>query len=87
MKNTKEYIVKILDETGIFVPYDYKDDIDLREYNIDSISFISFVVNVEEAFGISIPDEALLIDTLSSLNGFINMVDALIEIEESHPSK
>ena len=59
-------IIEALNNVGILVGVEDFDMIDLREYDMDSIMFVSFVVDLEEIFGISIPDEYL------SLVCFIN---------------
>lgn len=45
-------------------------DIDLRSYISDSIMFISFIIELEKKLQIEFPDELLLVDSFSSLNGF-----------------
>ena len=49
-------IVSILHEEGIEAEYT-GGDLDLRDYIIDSIQFISFIVEVEREFDIEIPNE------------------------------
>jgi acyl carrier protein len=36
-------------------------DVDLSQHDMDSITFITIVVNIEERFDIEYPDESLLI--------------------------
>ena len=54
----KNDINTVLCDMGILVPDD-NNDIDLSEYIIDSLQFISFIVEIENKFGIEIPDELL----------------------------
>ena len=71
----KKLIFDILDENGIYIdPEEMEKDIDLREYLVDSLQFIYFVVALEEKMGIELPDEVLAYDYLSSINGFTNMI-------------
>ena len=46
------------------------DDIDLRDYVVDSLMFISFIIELESKLQVEIPAELLFIDSLSSLSGF-----------------
>lgn len=56
-----------------------KEDINLIEYGLESLAFISFVVDLEERLNIVIPDEYLRFDVLQSLNGFINLVMQVVD--------
>ena len=77
MRDTYEQIVDCLNEVGIIV--DSKCvDIDLRDYDMDSLVFISFIVEVERKFNIIIPDEYLVYDNMQSLCGFTNLVESLM---------
>lgn len=76
----KRHIFNILDEFGIYVSsYDMKKDIDLREYLVDSLQFIYFIVEFEDRLSISIPDDILTYDSISSINGFTNMMAELCD--------
>ena len=70
-------IRKILYDMGFSI--DSENDVNLLEYGMDSLQFIEFVVSVEEEFDIIIPDEALLMDNISSLNGFITYIESIIK--------
>ena len=50
---------------------------DLTEYILDSIQFISFIVELERELNIEFPDELLLYDNIRSLNGFISLIENL----------
>ena len=49
---------------------DENEDIDLREFIIDSTMFISFIMQLEIDLDIEIPDTLLQIEKFSSLNSF-----------------
>jgi len=66
--------MECLESSGVLVDLDENDDIDLMEYGFDSMSFISFIVEVEDALKINLPDDFLLVDILRSLNGFVNLI-------------
>jgi len=46
----------------------------LREQGIDSLDFSGVLFNIEEVFGIEIPDED--IDGLQSINGIVDYINA-----------
>lgn len=80
IENIKKQIFEIFDENGIYIAEsEMQEDIDLREYLVDSIQFVYFIVELEERLGVELPDEILIYDNLSSLNGFINMVAGFCE--------
>lgn len=79
MSEIKAKCINILCNLGIIVDEVDEEDISLIEYGIDSLSFISFIVEVERAFDIIIPDELLVIDSISSLNGFCAFIEDKVE--------
>lgn len=82
----KSKILEILDSNGIYIDVEnIENDIDLREYVTDSIQFISFIVEIEKQLEIEFPDEVLLYDKISSLNGFVNIIDAVVSGEYVPP--
>lgn len=79
MKNVRESILEFFDENGVYVDINPKiGDADLREYLEDSMQYIFFLVELERILGKELPDEVLLYDNLSSLNGFANCIEALL---------
>ncbi|MDR2177562.1 MAG: acyl carrier protein [Treponema sp.] len=74
----REKLLGILEESGLFIDQKSPEgDLDLREYIVDSVQFMSFVVEIENQFDIEIPDEVLAYDNLASLNGFITIVESI----------
>lgn len=55
-----------------------EDDIDLKEYIVDSMQFITAIVEIERIFSIEFPDELLLYETFDSLNGLINIIEGIL---------
>lgn len=45
---------------------------------IDSITFISLVLDLEAEFNIEIPDEYLLMSVLSSVDNIVSIIETLI---------
>ena len=73
-------IISLFEENGVHLDLRLNEqDIDLRDYIYDSLHFVSFVVELEEALEIEIADEMLLYENLSSLNGFANMITRSLE--------
>lgn len=52
-------------------------DTDLREWIVDSMMFISFIVELENEFSIQIPDNLLEYDTIASVDGLLNIIESL----------
>lgn len=80
----KSTIIKLLENNGIIIESG-EEDLDLRNYSIDSILFISFIVDVENEFAIAIPDEYLTIELLQSIDGLTNLIIELTNFDvEQH---
>lgn len=79
--NIRNRIIECLDRVGILVEAE-EDDVNVNDYGVDSISFISFIVEVEKEFNVEIPDGYLYVDVLQSLNGFVHLVEQLVEQRE-----
>ena len=70
--------VPILSNIGILIDEQKETiDVDLTEYILDSIQFISFIVELERELNIEFPDELLLYENIRSLNGFISLIENL----------
>ncbi|NUW34551.1 acyl carrier protein [Nonomuraea sp. SMC257] len=54
-----------------------KNDLRLAEHGLDSLATVSLLVEVEDAFGISIPDEFLVPDTFATPSGLWAVVEGL----------
>ena len=75
IRKIKLYIFEIFDEAGIYIAEnELEQDLDLRDYLVDSIQFVYFVVELEAKLDIELPDYILIYDNLSSINGFAYMV-------------
>ena len=76
----KTTIIKLLENNGIIIESG-EEDLDLRNYSIDSIMFISFIIDVENEFAIAIPDEYLTIELLQSIDGLTNLIIELTNFD------
>lgn len=72
-KEIMEGINSVLHEEMIFVD-SVDEQTDLREYIIDSIQFVNFIVDLENYFGIQIDDGYLNYDLLKSIGIIVNAV-------------
>lgn len=71
-------IIQILDNMGILIEdedvynlgnTEFKD-FDLTEYILDSLQFITFLVDLEQCFKLEMPEDMLLYENLRSFCGF-----------------
>lgn len=84
--NVKNELFQCLNNIGI-VMEKTDEDFDLNEYGLDSLQFISFIVEMENCFDIEFPDELLVMDTMTSFNAFTNIIEGLINDKESDNDK
>ena len=83
---TYDRIVSVLENLGISVDRT-DEDIDLTQYTLNSLIFVSFVVEVERIFDITLPDYCLIFDNYRSLRGFAATVDELLYEKEKESEK
>lgn len=74
--NTKDIIIEKVELNGAEI--NEKGEIE----DIDSMIFISLVLDLEEEFNIEIPDEHLIMSTFSSVDNIALIIDKLIENNE-----
>ena len=78
----RNIILNILNEIGISIDdEDISSDFDLSEYFIDSIQFITFIVELENELGFALPDDFLLFDKYRSFNALCGV---LVEIKSNN---
>ena len=78
----KEKVLYVMESIGVFVEDDVKDtNFDMRDYIVDSLQFITFIVNLEKELGIVYPDELLLMDKIGSFDGFCSIIESLMSEE------
>ena len=73
----KSAIIEELENLGIIIDIS-EEDADLLSMDIDSITFITFIVALEERFEIQFPDEYLTMEVMNSLNGFSSLIYTLL---------
>jgi acyl carrier protein len=76
----REKLLGILEESGLYIDRESpEEDLDLREYIVDSVQFMGFIVEIENQFDIEIPDEVLAYDNLASLNGLTSVIESIAD--------
>lgn len=66
MKNT---VFDVLENMGIILDEtEQEEDLDLTEYIVDSIQFISFIIELERVLNVVLPDNFLIFQNYHSLN-------------------
>lgn len=66
MESVRERLIKIFDDNGMII---LEEDIELP-LEIDSIQFISIVVQIEDEFNVTIPDDYLVSSVLLTFLDF-----------------
>lgn len=66
----KERLERVFSELGLYVEEGEYDD----ELGLDSITFVSLLVAIEEEFDIDIPDEKLSIAVLKTFSDFLGLI-------------
>ena len=77
MDDITERILNCLLELGIVFEQE-ENNFELTDYIEDSLTFISFVSELENEFDIEIPDEYLLQGVLGTLNDLKNIITVLV---------
>lgn len=76
--NIKEGIVVCLDNIGVIVnDLNLRDD--LNKFLPDSISYISFIVELEQYFDIEIPDEYLVDQSIQNFEDIKLVLEEVVE--------
>lgn len=75
-----DLIYKALENIGIMHDEMFNEETDLNEWIVDSIMFISFIVELENIFEIQLPDPLLQHETISSVRG---LADIIMELKEN----
>ena len=71
-------IISAVERAGVLIGHE-TEDVDLRDYIPDSVATIAALVEIEDEFDISLPDDFLLGTALESLSGLTSAVAEVIE--------
>ena len=74
MVDVEKSLLGIFEEKGIYLSENEKDD----ELEMDSLQFISIVVDMENVFSIIVDDEDLMADKFKTFNSFLKYVEVRI---------
>lgn len=77
----KEGILKALENIFIFIDPDELDNINLDEYILDSLQFMSFIVELEDIFKIEFPPELLLIENFNNIEDISTFIEELVKLQ------
>lgn len=66
-------IIEALQQNGIYISDDWDEELEF-----DSITFISTIVCLEEAFNIEIPDEILLFEKFRTFRLYVNNIEEIL---------
>ncbi len=66
-------IAECLENVGIDTAA-YGEDVALGDIIQDSLVFVSFIIEVEEEFGIQLDDEFLIVDNLKTIRGLADEI-------------
>ncbi len=66
----------IFENNGIII--DQSLETNLNYYDMDSITFVSIIVDIEREFSIVIPDEFYSIENLNTIKNLAAIIDSLI---------
>ena len=70
----KEIIVTVL-ELSEDDAKQITEDTDLLEYGLDSMTCVEMVVNLEEEFGITVDEEDLLVENMSTISKIKDLIE------------
>lgn len=80
MVSTYELLLKVLtDDLGFVILQDEQEDFSITDYVADSLSFIQFIISIEDVIGKELSDDFLDFDILGSAKGFAEKLDSFIK--------
>ena len=80
MSQSFQVLLKILNENfGVVIFRNQQEDFSIKDYISDSITFIQFIVAIEEELSLELPDDFLDVELLSSAKGFAEKLDHFIQ--------
>lgn len=74
--DTFDKLIVIFENNGIII--DQSLETNLNYYDMDSITFVSIIVDIEREFNIVIPDEFYSIESLNTINNLVTIIDSLM---------
>lgn len=74
-------VTQCFENIGILIEND--DNFTLSEYIVDSLTYMTFLVELEQMFNVIIPDEFLCQEKLQSRQNVVNMIEILLKQSSS----
>jgi acyl carrier protein len=78
------YVIECLANIGVDIECDDEKDFDLRLFLNDSMTLISFIIELESVLDCEIPFEMIQIENMASVNGFCLMLEDLACSEKTN---
>lgn len=75
MEEIRKKVIECFNNLGFVIDND--DSVDILDFLDDSITYISFIVEIEQAFEIEIPDEYLLQGSMRTLGNVCEVIESL----------
>ena len=86
MNNTVNKICEVLTDIGIYIDIDgitfSDEDVDLRDYIMDSITYIYFVMSLEDKFGFTFFNQSSLYNQMASIKSLAQTIDEIISLPD-----
>lgn len=79
--NIIKKVMKVLHESGIIVN-DINADY-ITDNNVDSVTFIETIVNLEEEFDVLVPDEYLVMERVDTVQKIADVITEVLSSGES----
>ena len=74
--NIRDELKNIFEQKGVYISYDANDE----ELLLDSLQFISIIVDVEKTFNVEIDDSYFVQNKLHTFNSFVTLVSKLLNL-------
>lgn len=78
---TVDRIISCLEQAGIFLEVGSRE-LDFTEDEVDSLSFMSFIINLENEFNIVVPDYMVNYESFKSLESVAMYIDGIMKQNE-----
>ncbi|MDD5901677.1 MAG: acyl carrier protein [Lachnospiraceae bacterium] len=78
--NYREKAAECFENLGIDMEEAIRNKYSLGDILSDSLSFIRFIVEMEETFGIEVGDDMLLADNTMTIESFVDTIGSIIAV-------
>ena len=74
----KQKVIECMNNIGVYILED-ETNFRIDDYIIDSIMFVSFIIELEQMFDVEIPDEYLVVQRLQTLDDVCEMIHTILK--------